>query len=126
MALLDLLAYRYGGGLKDRNQLMRGAVALWLCGASSASRPLTLLDRYGNLGVQAPKDLFFQPDRHVGVGTNEPAELLDVNGDMDVSGAPPLRLGAAARLGGRGARGGEGGGGHCRASCASLPIIVST
>ena len=57
---------------------MRGAVALWLCGASSASRPLTLLDRYGNLGVQAPKDLFLQPDRHVGVGTNEPAELLDV------------------------------------------------
>ena len=121
MALLDLLAYRYGGGLKGRNQLMRGAVALWLCGASSASRPLTLLDRYGNLGVQAPKDLFFQPDRHVGVGTNEPAELLDVNGDMDVSGAPPLRLG------GRGSGvAGWGSGGHCRASCASLPIIVST
>ena len=101
---------------------MRGAVALWLCGASSASRPLTLLDRYGNLGVQAPKDLFLQPDRHVGVGTNEPAELLDVNGDMDVSGAPPLCLGVAARLDARG-RGAGGGGALPRQLRLALPAI---
>ena len=67
---------------------------LALVGECAGSRPITLLDRHGSLGIQSPKDLLLAPDRFVGVGTNAPEELLDVDGDMSISGG--LRLGTRA------------------------------
>eukprot|EP01047_Picozoa_sp_COSAG01_P109126 COSAG01_NODE_38020_length_481_cov_1.590909_2_plen_56_part_01 len=45
-----------------------------------ASRPITLMDRHGKVSVQSPSpgNLILVPDRHVGVGTASPQELLDV------------------------------------------------
>lgn len=74
---------------------MRNAVGLCaLATVCSASRPLTLLDRNGNLGIQSPKNLLLEPDRYVGVGTSAPEELLDVAGDLAISGG--MKLGTRA------------------------------
>jgi hypothetical protein len=46
------------------------------------------MDRHGMVSVQSPSpgNLILVPDRHVGVGTASPQELLDVYGDLAVTG----------------------------------------
>jgi hypothetical protein len=77
---------------KSVRGVLAAIVVLVLVGMRpSTARPITLLDRHGDLSVQAPKNIILEPAIAVGVNTNAPQELLDIAGDLAVTGG--LRLG---------------------------------
>ena len=71
---------------KSVRGVLAAIVVLVLVGMRpSTARPITLLDRHGDLSVQAPKNIILEPAIAVGVNTNAPQELLDIAGDLAVT-----------------------------------------